>query len=150
MTELESIQSLEEEIRALEEKLAVRKAEEETGREAHVPAREEKDIFRDVLKEHVESAKESSERRSVESSISSGSVSPPHDYAAQAKAKADNLREKEHREQVEALVEIALTKGVLEAAQVARHLGNPHLLDDFHDMLIDEYYEKLLLSRQIP
>lgn len=144
MPEQESLKTLEEEIRALEEKLAVRKAGD-TGAE-------EKALFRDVLKEHVESAKESVEKQAAaEPTFPAKPVpaTPPHDYAAQAKSKADDLREEEHRDQVEALVDIALTKGVLEAVRVARHLGNPHLLDDLHDMLVDEYYEKLLAARKI-
>lgn len=144
MPEQESISSLEEEIHALEEKLAARKTiEAET---------EEKELFRKVLKEHVESAKETTEKQAATEPAFPASSVPavsPYDYAGSAKSKADDIREKEHREQVEALVEIALTKGVLEAVSVARHLDNPHLLDDFHDMLIDEYYEKLLQARKI-
>lgn len=131
MPEQESIQTLEEEIRSLEEKLAARKME----------GKEEKEVFRDVLREHVETAK-----KSVSSPTSAVSL---HDYAAKAKNTADDLREKEHREQVEALVEIALAKGTLAAISAARHLDNPHLLDDFHDMLVDEYYEKLIQARKI-
>ena len=141
MPDQESIQSLEEEIRILEEKLAARKVE----------GKEEKEVFRDILKEHVESAKETVERHAPTDSSASAETpgAPSFNYGAQVQQKADDIREKEHHEQVEALVEIALTKGILEAVQVARHLGNPHLLDDFHDMLIDEYYEKLVQARKI-
>ena len=141
MPEQESIQSLEEELRLLEEKLAARKME----------GKEEKEVFRDVLREHVESAKETIEKELDMDSVSSANApgAPSFSYAAQARRKADDLREKEHHDQVVALVEIALTKGVLAAVQVARHLNNPHLLDDFHDMLIDEYYDKLVQARQI-
>ena len=141
MPKQESAQTSEEEIRALEEKLAARKME----------GKEEKEVFRDVLREHVESAKETAEQHaSAEQTSSDGMPSAPaFDYTAQAKQKADDLREKGHHEQVEALVEIALTKGILVAVGVARHLDNPHLLDDFHDMFIDEYYEKLIQARKI-
>ena len=139
MPEQESIQTLEEEIHALEEKLAQRKAAEREG-----AAREEKEIFHDVLKEHIESAEED-----VPKSDTGIPSLSQHDYTAQSRAKTDALGEKEHHEQVEALVEIALTKGILAAVNVARHLRNPHLLDDFHDLLIDEYYEKLVRARKI-
>lgn len=150
MPEQKSIQSLEEEIRALEEKLAARKVVE--GEHGTASLREEKEVFRDVLREHVESAKEIVEQRASAEQVDSSSVpssAPPFDYVAQAKQKADDLREKAHHEQVEALVEIALTKGILAAVNVARHLGNLHLLDDFHDLLIDEYYDKLVQARKI-
>ena len=141
MPEQESIQTLEEEIRALEEKLAARKIE----------GKEEKEVFRDVLREHVEATKETAEQHASAEQASSGGVPSAlaFDYVLRAKQKADDLREKEHREQVEALVEIALTKGILAAVGVARYLDNPHLLDDFHDMLVDEYYEKLIQARKI-
>jgi hypothetical protein len=146
MPEQESIKSLEEEIHALEEKLAARKVAE-----AGFEEREEKEVFRDILREHVESAKEQAEKQPEQPGGAQGSLLPstPYDYAAQIKSKPRDTEEQEHREQVEALVEIALSKGILEAVRVARHLGNPHLLDDFHDMLVDEYYEKLLQARQI-
>lgn len=150
MPEQESIQTLEEEIRMLEEKLAARKVAE-VKQEAEGSGREEKDIFRDVLHEHVESAKEIAEKQTATGSADSADMpaAPPFNYAAGAQQKADDIREKQHHEQVEALVEIALTKGILEAVHVARHLNNPHLLDDFHDMLVDEYYEKLVQARKL-
>ncbi|OGZ46593.1 MAG: hypothetical protein A3J54_00950 [Candidatus Ryanbacteria bacterium RIFCSPHIGHO2_02_FULL_45_13b] len=141
MPEQESIQSLEEDLRVLEEKLAARKTE----------ATEEKDVFRDVLREHVESTKETVEKQPLTDTANPSYIpsTPAFNYAAQAKQKADDLREKEHHEQVEALVEVALTKGILAAMHVARHLNNLHLLDDFHDILIDEYYDKLIQARKI-
>ena len=165
MPDQESTKTLEQEIRALEEKLAARRrAETAAGGEL----REERELFRDVLKEHVAASKaEASPRLAREServalegreraaeldgglSQSSGIVpfSPLQQTAG--KAKAAELKEQEHHEQVEALVDIALAKGIMEAVAVARHLQNPHLLDDFHDALVDEYYEKLLLSREL-
>lgn len=150
MPEQESIQTLEEEIRALEEKLAARKVAE-VKQKAEGSMREEKDIFRDVLHEHVESAKEIAEKQTTAGSTDSANIpaTPLFNYAARVQQKADDIREKEHHEQVEALMEIALTKGILEAVHVARHLNNPHLLDDFHDILVDEYYEKLVQARKI-
>lgn len=143
MSEQESIQSLEEELRVLEEKLAARKVGGE--------GKEEKDVFRDVLKEHVESAKETAEKQMAAENTDSVKTlgAPLVTHGAHAQQKADDLREKEHHEQMEALVEIALTKGILEAVRVARHLGNKHLLDDFHDILVDEYYDKLIQARKV-
>lgn len=132
MAPLEKTPELEEEIRELEERLEVKKhALEEMGK------REEKEVFGEVLKEHVEA---------VQQKIAS---LPPSQQAAATQRIADTLNEEEHGEQVAALVEIALAHGVLHAVQVARRLKNPHILDDFHDALVDRYYEKLVLSRVI-
>lgn len=149
MLDQESIKTLEEEIHVLEEKLAARKQTEAGMGEQ--TARHEKEIFRDVLQEHMEQVRgqwEQAARAEGEIKNDQNFYLPPGN-AIVAKQKADELKEQEHHEQIEALVAIALTKGILEAIVVARHLGNPHLLDDFHDALVDEYYEKLLLSREL-
>lgn len=46
-------------------------------------------------------------------------------------------------QQLNALIEIAFTKGIRVAADVARH-ATPWLLDQLHDKLQDQYYEKLV------
>lgn len=132
MTPLEKTPELEEEIRELEEKLEAKKHALE-----EVEKKEEKEVFGEVLKEHVEA---------VQKKIAS---LPPSQQTAATQHRADTLNEEEHSEQVAALVEIALTRGILHAVQVAQRLKNPHILDDFHDALVDRYYEKLVLSRVI-
>lgn len=136
MTEQESIQSLEEELRMLEEKLAARKTE----------AQEEKEVFRDVLRDHVESLKDTAEKQ--DASVLDAPAVPAFDYAAQAKQKEDGVHEGAHQEEIDALVEIALTKGIRAAIHSARQAGNFRLLDNFHDALIDDYYDKLMQSRK--
>ena len=59
------------------------------------------------------------------------------------------LQEKEHEHIIEELVAIALTKSIFSAIAVAKKLKNPHLLDDFHDALVDHYYDKLIQARKI-
>ena len=151
MSDQESVTTLEAEIRALEEKLVARKQAEELRGEGGV--REEKEVFRDVLKEHIEGAREHAGQNmetNGEVEQAGDAVFPPlQTNVVLHKQKADDLKEQEHHEQVEALVEIALAKGILEAVVAARHLQNPHLLDDFHDALVDEYYEKLLQAREL-
>ncbi|MBC7073842.1 hypothetical protein H5T58_00395 [Candidatus Parcubacteria bacterium] len=47
-------------------------------------------------------------------------------------------------EQVGALVTLALEKGIKKALFVAKKLKNPAILDEFHDVLIDRYYQMLV------
>lgn len=146
MPEKELLPSLEEEIRALEAKLVEKKHALEAGG-VESP---EKDVFREVLREHIESAKEQQVVPSAPAYLPATPVpatSQPIDLVA--KAEAGRIREEEHHTQIEALVQIAVTKGIVNAVHVARHLGNPHLLDDFHDALVDEYYDKLVNARII-
>ena len=51
--------------------------------------------------------------------------------------KTKAIKEEEHHEQIGELMAIAEEKGILSALKVARGLNNPHLLDDFHDHLIE-------------
>lgn len=61
---------------------------------------------------------------------------------------ASDVAAKEREEQVAALVEIALTKGIPAAAEIARK-ATPWLMDALHDELQDHYYDKLLQARKL-
>ena len=47
-------------------------------------------------------------------------------------------------QQIGSLVSLVLEKGLNEAISVARALDNPAVLDEFHDTLVDRYYEELI------
>ena len=53
-------------------------------------------------------------------------------------------QEKQHVPEIEALIQIAFENGIGEAIQAAKAKNDPHLLDDFHDALIDRFYQKLI------
>ncbi len=132
--------SPEEEIAELERKLEERKREL-AGKGEAVP--EEKEIFREALRRHIEE---------VRPPVIGGPPSPPpawHKLPLDLQKKADDLRAKEKREeQVRALVEIALTRSIAEAIKVAEH-ATPFLLDELHDHLVDDYYDKLVQLRKL-
>lgn len=54
----------------------------------------------------------------------------------------------EDKEKLEALIGIALTKGVRAAAEVARR-ASPWLMDELHDVLQDQYYDHLIQTKQL-
>lgn len=58
-------------------------------------------------------------------------------------------QEKQHNPEIEALVQIAFEKGIASAIDEAKKKNNPHLLDDFHDALIDRFYKKLVEAGKI-
>lgn len=130
--------SPEEEIRALEQKLEAKKRElREQGAEI-----EEKDAFREILKEHIDKSRSSSKL-------------PATQYPTQSTLPADlqkharDLKKKEEREaQVKHLVEIALTRNIQDAVKVAEQ-ATPYLLDELHDHLVDDFYDKLLALRKL-
>ena len=55
-----------------------------------------------------------------------------------------NLLSYEKNQQLKALVDLAFTKGVNHAADVARQLDSPYLMDEFHDTLIDQLHKELV------
>lgn len=132
--------SPEEEIKELERKLEERKREL-AGKGEVIP--EEKEILREALKKHIEEV-----RPPV---LPEPAAAPPaaHKLVDDLQKKADDLKAEEKREeQVRALVEIALTRSLGDAVKVARE-ATPYLLDEFHDHLVDDYYEKLVQLRKL-
>ena len=133
----EGFQSAEEEIQELERRLEEKKRSlAESGEEA-VP---EKEAFREVLKEHIDTVRTTpSEKATLPASSSRATQSD--DDVVRLK---DDLKE-----DVRVLIEIAMTKSVEEAVRAAERAGNPYLLDELHDHLIDDYYDKLISLRKI-
>ena len=52
-------------------------------------------------------------------------------------------------QQVGALISLVFEKGLREALSIARQLQNPAILDEFHDTLIDQFYERLIKEKII-
>ena len=134
--------SAEEEILELERKL-----EEKTRElaESGAPPKEEKEVFREVLQEHVEEARPQAPGEAP--AVSAPPVT--HVLADDLKKKADDIKKKELREeQVRELIEFALTRTIHDAVKVAEQ-ATPWLLDELHDHLIDDYYDKLVQLRKL-
>ncbi len=128
--------SPEEEIKALEQKLEDKKRElQEQGTEV-----KEKDTFREVLKEHIDKARVPTSARIIQ---------PATQLPSNLQNQAAELKKKEEREaQVKHLIEIALTRNIQNAVKVAEQ-ATPYLLDELHDHLVDDFYEKLLALRKL-
>lgn len=58
-------------------------------------------------------------------------------------------QEKQHEAEIETLIQIAFEKGIGEAIKIAKAKNDPHFLDDFHDALIDRFYQKLVEAGKI-
>ncbi|MFH1780716.1 MAG: hypothetical protein ABH841_01830 [Candidatus Nealsonbacteria bacterium] len=61
---------------------------------------------------------------------------------------ADEIKKFPANQQVGALVALAFEKSLGEAIRVARRLDNPAILDEFHDILIDRYYQALIQGKK--
>ena len=79
-------------------------------------------------------------------------TAPPSAAAATPatiKEEAQKLKGFEKNQQLKALIDLAFLKEVSYATEVARHLDNPYLMDEFHDTLIDEFHQKLVESGKL-
>ena len=141
MVELQQKMSPEEEIKKLEQQLEQKKRE---LTESGVAPKEEKEIFREVLKERIESLKPSAPSAPAVPYVPSPlTVAPaaPHDAAADAK-------KKEEEQAVRALIEKAMTGTIEDAVKEAQKIS-PYMLDELHDHLVDDFYAKLIALRKI-
>jgi hypothetical protein len=51
--------------------------------------------------------------------------------------------------QIQHLVDLASTKGVVHAVKVARHMDDNYVLDMLHDKMISEELHKVLVERNL-
>ena len=142
--------SPEEEIVALEHKLAEKKR---VLALAHASVQEkaptstpEKELFREVLREHVESSR--AYEHATPPSLVPGIIpilpTPPSPAVTDGKDDQKITRDAK----IMMLVEKALM-GTIEQAVKSAESESPYVLDELHDHLVDDYYQKLLQSRKI-
>ena len=72
-------------------------------------------------------------------------IQPISDDQQQATSQtAKQIKEEPKERQVKLLIDLAFEKDLSHAVEVARRLDNPYLLDEFHDVIVDELYNKLV------
>lgn len=141
MAEQEKYTNPEDEIRYLERQLEEKKRE--LAQRENPP--HEKEIFRGVLKEHIEQARQSH----LSASLSDGGSRVFSSLSDDLQKHAQNVASKDDgEEKLRAIIEIALGKTIHDAVKVAMQ-SSPYLLDELHDHLVDDYYDKLIALRQI-
>ena len=87
----------------------------------------EKEILKEAISDHVQKAKPVSD-----------------DQQKTIAAVTQKIKGQPQENQVKLLTDLALEKGVSHAIEVAKRLDNPYLLDELHDALVDELYNKLV------
>lgn len=93
----------------------------------------DKELLREVLREQVQNI-----RTTPAPSLSIDYAKP------QPTQKSDDQAKKQEREEeIKALVDLALTKSIEDAIRIAEQ-ESPYILDELHDHLVDQYYDKLV------
>ena len=104
------------------EKLEVRLEKERAPEEKEKMAKQE-------IKEYLMELQQSS----------SSSVSP-----MVTRDETEEIKKFEPSQQVGALISLVFEKGLAKAVSLARDLDNPAILDEFHDALVDHYFQTLI------
>jgi len=106
-----------------------------------IEAPQEKEVFKAAVREHI------AEKRAQ----ISASLPPAQTQAQQQQAASDagKLKEMAEQKQLEELINIAVSKGPLEAVHIAENLKNSRLVDGLHDYLTDELYGHLVETRRL-
>ena len=135
-----------DEIRELERRLEEKKRALANGNGAETPL-PEKGILREVLREHIEAL------RTTPPEAPPSPPTPPPAMPATIAPLAPQLGDDGSAKIVrdaalQLLIQKALT-GTIEQAVKSAEMQSPYLLDELHDHLVDEYYEKLLQLRKI-
>ena len=133
--------SPEEEIKKLEQQLERKKRE---LMESGTAMPEEKEVFREVLKEHIELL------RPVLPQVPVTPHAPLPNFVMPTPQDADEERKKRELNEaiVRMLVEKAMTGTVESAVKEAQKIS-PYMIDELHDHLVDDMYDKLVALRKI-
>ena len=59
------------------------------------------------------------------------------------------IKDEPKERQIQLLINMAFEKGVVEAIEVAKSLDSLYLIDELHDILVDELYNKLVTEKKI-
>lgn len=94
-------------------------------KEAGLSPEKQKEILKDVVSEKIQTIR-------------------PSQVNQQVAQKIQELQEQSKERQIQILTEMAFEKGVVYAVEIAKNLDNPYLLDEFHDVLVDQLYNKLV------
>ena len=101
-----------------------------------------------LKKERVSEEKEKIVKQEIKSYLRKLQQTPTFATPPATRDEVEEIVNLEPSEQVGALVSLVFEKGLPKAISVAKAINNPAILDEFHDTLIDHYYE-MLIERKI-
>jgi len=94
--------------------------------------KERTEVIKEAIKEHV--------GKSPEEFLAEGNRFTQQEIKQRAQKIGDTSVEKQHQEQILELMQIAQSKGILNAVSVIKRLNDPYLEDEFHGALV-KYFQ---------
>ncbi len=95
-------------------------------------------------KEKIPSRKEKMIKQEIKNYLRELQQTPPFASPTKSRDEVKEIIKFEPSQQVGALISLVFQKGLVQALSVAKKLDNPAILDEFHDTLVDRYYEMLV------
>ena len=83
-------------------------------------------------------------KREIKKYLEEAQQTPSFAAPVVTRDEAKEIRRMEPSQQIGALVSLAFEKDLKTAVQIAKDTDNPAILDEFHDTLIDHYYQALI------
>jgi hypothetical protein len=97
-----------------------------------------------LKKERAPEEREKIVKQEIEKYLTKMQKMPTFSAPKAVRDEAKEIKKFPSTQQVGALVSLVFDKGLPEAISVAKSLNNPAILDEFHDILIDRYYQILI------
>jgi hypothetical protein len=100
-----------------------------------------------LKKERIPEKKEKMIKQEIKSYLQELQKTPSFAPPPTTRDEAEEISKFEPNQQIGALISLVFDKGLMEAISVAQQLNNPALLDEFHDTLVDHYYQILIKKK---
>lgn len=97
-----------------------------------------------IEKEKVPAEKEKIIKQEIKNYLQELQQTPSFVLPATSRDNVEEISKFEPSQQVGFLISLVFEKGLAKAIGVAQALNNPAILDEFHDTLVDRYYEMLI------
>lgn len=95
-------------------------------------------------KEKVPEEKEKMVKQEIKNYLQELQKTPSFASAPSVRDETKEIKKFEPSQQVGVLISLVFEKSLTEAISVAQQLNNPAILDEFHDTLVDHYYEMMI------
>lgn len=103
-----------------------------------------REIERKIETKEISPFEEKRIKEEIKHFLEQAQMPPSTSIPTTQRDEAEEIAKFSRPEQVGALVNLVFERGLEYSLNVARQLDNPAILDEFHDTLIDKYYQLLV------
>jgi ATP-dependent 26S proteasome regulatory subunit len=130
-TEGESLETKESETEELKERIKTLETElkkEESSEKKEESSEKKEEIVKREIKDYLQELQET----------------PSYASPVADRDEVEEVKKFPPSQQVGVLISLVFEKGLKNAISIANNINNPAILDEFHDVLVDRYYQELV------